>query len=308
MKDNKLIILLIIFSSLIWTACKKAAVTDLVPTAPITLSADSNYLSKILFLRGNGSTIDTSINIFNYDNLKRVSQFIETRVINSNGTITKYLDTSKYQYNTSELLPYKITKRVNNPTGIDTILNYLFYSVQGILIKDSLLSFSYPTGGNPVIRKQIRLFSYSNNNIYIHLENQIINPTGNNYIQNDTLSIDGNNNIIQKRSSNNTTGSSVIINYTYGNNPSPMINLNIWNKLGILYNDQDFYLIQGLKNNLTSLISSVYNNNGVLQATAITLGNLDIYTFKNNGYPNSLKFQFPMSPNSKSIVYVYKSL
>ena len=308
MKDNKLIILLIILFSLTWITCKKEVVTDLVPIPPIALSADSNYLSKILFFRRNGSTIDTSITTFNYDNLKRVSKLIETNFYDFNGIITKYLDTSKYQYNNSESLPYKITKRVDNPNGIDTLLDYLFYSSEGLLIKDSLLLFSYPTGRNPVMSKQIRLFSHGNNKIYINLKYQTLNPTGNIYIKNDTLLFDINNNIIQTNSTDNYIyNRSTITNYTYGNNPSPMINLNIWNKLGILYYDKGFYLKQGVKNNLTSLKSFIYDN-GVLLFTTITLDNTSIYTFKNNGYPNSLNLDFYLSPNSLSLDYIYKSL
>jgi len=174
-----------------------------------------------------------------------------------------------------------------------------------------MLTFRHPTVGNSIWGKRIKLYTYSNNKIYIHLENQFFNPTSSIYIQNDTLTPDANNNIILKHSSNNNSSnnSSIITNYSYGNNPSPLINLNIWDKLGICFEDGDFYLIQGMNNNLTSLKISVYEN-GVLQGTHIVLDNSDTYTFDPNGYPNSINFHFPINPNSftRKIIYVYKSL
>jgi hypothetical protein len=35
---------------------------------------------------------------------------------------------------------------------------------------------------------------------------------------------------------------------------------------------------------------------------------MDTYSFKTNGYPNSLNFQFSQNPHIKKLVYLYKTL
>lgn len=274
-----------------------------------TILGDKIYLSEIYFLRGNGSTTDTVGDYFIYDNMKRVSLYITTFTTNINGVITKSLDTTKYFYIGSDLLPNKSIKYHKNPMTTDTIINFFLYSIEGKLVNDSLLSFIHPTNGNSDIGKRIKLFTYINNKIYIHTRNQFLNSPNNVYIQNDTLTLDVNNNIVLKHSTSNISApSSVSISeYTYENNPSPFFNLNIWNKLGYTYEDYEFYLRQGVKNNLISSKVSVFEN-GVLQATQINLDNSSQYTYQSNGYPSSLSLWPVNNPNSKKLIYVYKAL
>jgi hypothetical protein len=310
-KASQLFIPLILFSFFILTACNKAAIKEPSVIPPTVLSSDSNYLSKIFFLRGNGSTIDTLVNTFIYDNLKRVSQVLETHTYNSNGVVTKYFDTSKLFYNNAEVLPDRITKLIINPAGtIDTIVNFLSYSNNGILIRDSTISFFHSVNGNYNFNKEISTYSYVSNKIFIYTANTSSMPNST-FIQKDTLLQDANTNIIAKNRSidyglNSPNNSSSITTYTYGNNPSPLINLNICNKLG-KFEDGYYFLFQGSKNNLKSLNIASYSN-GVFQNNVILVDNMDTYTFNTNGYPNSLNFQFPLNPQTKKLVYLYVSL
>ena len=304
MKINLLVFLLIVSCIYLFTACNKEKITQLPPDPITTLSADSNYLSKIYFLRGNGSNIDTSTNIFIYDNLKRVSQYLETYTNNTNGVITKHYDTSKFFYTGSETLPNRIIKVFKNPIGIpDTLTNYLSYSNNRI-IRDSAVSGNINSG------TKISTFTYVGIKTIIYSSITYLNLPSNNYTIKDTLTQDANSNIIAKNSFieygiNSPNNSSSITTYTYGNNPSPLINLNICNKLG-KFEISDHFLYQGSKNNLTSLTVSSYSNG--IQVNVIVTDNMDTYVFKTNGYPYSLNFQFPLNPQTRKLIYKYVSL
>ena len=313
MKNNKIFIILIAIFFLTITACKKNTTRELTPTPPTIISADSNYISKLIFLNGSGSTIDTSINIFVYDNLKRVSQYLETFTNNINGVVSKSFDTLFFYYNNSERLPYRIVKQKISATGtFNKVENFLTYASSGNLIKDSIIS-SNNANGNNVFYQKISNYFYLNNKIFINSINTS-NLPNNNFLERDTLTQDVNTNIISKNSYtdyglNSPNNSSSISTYTYGNNPSPFLNLNICNRLGKFENGDysSYFLYQGSKNNLTSLKKAAYSN-GVFQVNIIVFDNLDTYNFKVNGYANSIAFQFPLSPQFKRLVYEYKTL
>lgn len=304
MKINLFAFLILFFSDFLLISCSKEK-TVISPIDPIpSLSADSNYLSKIYFIRGNGLVIDTSTNIFLYDNLKRVSQYLETYTNNTNGNITKHYDTSKIFYTGSESLPNKIIKVFKNPTGIpDTLTNFLTY-LNSRIIRDSAVR------GVANSVKTISTFTYVGNKIFVYTNNTSLNVPNNNFIKKDTLTQDASTNIIAKNSFidygvNAPNNNLSITTYTYGNNPSPLINLNICNKLG-KFEVGDYFLYQGSKNNLISLTLTSYSNSG--QINVIYTDNMDTYVFKSNGYPSSLNFQFPLNPQTRKIIYQYVSL
>jgi hypothetical protein len=309
MQTNRLFFSSVIFSLVIVFACNKSPLTS----QPVPLSADSNYLSKIIYFNWNGSTVDTFLNIFNYDDLKRVTECLQSSIGRTNGIITSWqFDTSRFLYNGSAVLPYEITKRTNVPTeAAQTITNYLSYSNSGKLVKDSTISVFHDLYGNTYFSTTISTYTYTNNQIYIYTTLTSTQP-GDSYIKMDTLTLDANTNISTKRSSLNyqthpQDTTFYIATYTYGTNPSPLVNLNISNRLGISEPGYYFSFQQGSRNNLTSSMTAIYYNS-VYFGTIIAVDDLSTYTFKTNGYPDTLNIKYQGSSEIKRLVYQYQSL
>lgn len=241
-----------------------------------------------------------------------MSECLETNITKANGiTIAKQFDTSKFLYNGIEVLPYKITKRTNNAAGTGNIINYLSYSNSGKIVKDSVISLFHDSSGNYSSSTSISTYTYVSNQIFIY-STVTSSRSESNYTKIDTITLDANTNISTKHTyliyeTQPQETNFYISTYTYGSNPSPLVNLNICNKLGISEPNYYFSYQQGSRNNLTSLMTEVYNN-GVYSGTVVVVDNLSTYTFKANGYPDTLYLKYEGSNEIKRLIYQYKSL
>ncbi len=212
------------------------------------------------------------------------------------------------------MLPYKMTEymEIGGPTNYrDTIFDFLTYSTNGLLIRDSLLSFSN-YGQGYEMSKTISTYTYTGNKIYGYsVFNLLVTFPGNSLYSStkkDTLTLDANANVIARNNYNDHGGvipdsESNIGTYTYDNNPSPMLNLNI-NK--VLVGVGDIFVPDGSKNNITSLNEKNYYNGVLLGSTSENY--LNAYTFKVNGYPSTVFMPYLPGTDYSKIVYLYKTL
>lgn len=298
----------VIFSVLlIAISCKKNAEIEPTTNPPITLSPDSNYLSKMYIIDKNGPAIDTGIVTFLFDNLKRVKKKLDVSLNSS----SYYIDSTIYTYLGNSMLPNLITTYSEDSGNKDTTFKNLLYSNTGTLLRDSTIGY-YHYGTLYSITKEISNYTQNGNKIYgISVFNLIYNSTGvtSNYTRRDTLTLDANTNLI---GFNNLTIYGLVppqINrqsntYTYGNNPSPFVNLNI-SKANML--PGDIYTENASRNNILS-IQEKYYNNGTLQNTFIENYN-GKYSFKLNGYPSSILLPDPSIPGDYlKVLYFYITL
>jgi hypothetical protein len=311
MKTKQIFIPLIAIFIFSLAACKKDTITEPDPTPNATLSADSNYLSKILFIDKNGTFLDTVISAYTYDNLKRVTS---VRDYYSNANTDQNL--TNYFYNGLDSLPYKrvfIRFDLNGGIQRDTILSYLTYNSNGFLLKDSLLEYRHISLNNqPVfnIRKGISSYSYNTNKIYINsISTTLYDIYGSLYSQakKDTLTLNANKDVIGIKSKTiypqNTSELNGI--YTYENKPSYCSALNINNIFPINLGDV-IYNQTGAKNTRLKSMETTYQN-GVLSFIDI-LDYTNKYTFKANGFPSSALMTYPPSTDYRKLVFIYKTL
>jgi hypothetical protein len=318
MKAKQIFIPLITTSIFTLTACKKDTITEPAPTPNATLSADSNYLSKRILIDKYGSSIDSTITTFNYDNSKRISTVIES--YRSNGVTLLDRDSIIYFYNGSDTLPikrYEYAETFGNYSTKDTVFSFLIYNNLNQLIKDSSISFSKTTSpSNYSIRKTIANYSYGTNKIYGFTASTIIYDLSNSYqpyTQRDTVTLDGNKNIIESRQKSlvgNTFPSleNKIYTFTYDNKPSPYLNQNINNIFPNIPDGSTDYIYNqdGSKNNRLKSREVSITSGG----TGIYDGDFTgKYTYKLNGYPSSIFIpDLSVPTNYSKFVFIYKTL
>lgn len=303
LKGLPLIISLLVLIS----SCKKESMQDPASPPAVPLSADSNYLSKVLYINKSGSSFDSVIKSYLFDNLKRVTSESE---LYTDGGVNK--DSFAYVYSGTQVLPYKTVYYSSGQYQRDTIVSFLYYNSLGQLIRDSSMSFRHYIGSTDYsIQKSISAYTYTGNKIYSSLSAVILAGYGQPYFQKDTLTLDGNKNVIEKRSFNYSfvgglNTSRYVRVFTYDNKPSHYSQLNINNIYPTdLYDADPLYYQLGTKNNRLSINETEYQN-GILVGTY----NDDFigkYTYKANGFPSSIFYPYPPSGDYDKFVFIYRS-
>jgi hypothetical protein len=295
---------------IVMLSCKKNVDIEPTPNPPIVLSPDSNYLSKIFIIQKTGNIIDTSTYMFTYDNLKRVRKKTDLTV--NVGPGSTFFDSTIYTYNSSDLLPNKITQLSGFGSDKDTIAKFLTYNTSGMLLRDSAL-LSFRSGTFYQVIKEISNYTKVGSKIYGNtVSTMIYNSSGNVssiYTKKDTLTLDANSNLVGHNYSFSYVGNPTLIDrnvdvYSYGTNPSPFTNMNI-SKSTLLV--EDIVTPNASKNNMLTLNQKRYEN-GILQNNQVE-DYTGKYSFKTNGYPAFLTFIDPtVSSDFVKVVYVYTTL
>jgi hypothetical protein len=312
MKIKQMFIPLIAFSIFILTACKKDTITEPTPTPTATLSADSNYLSKILFVNKFGLLLDTSARLFTFDNLKRVSE-IRDNFANSNS----YYQLIKFTYNSSDLLPSKRVSLVIGLNHRDTSTSFLSYNANGDLTNDSTLFSTGNITPNPSTfystEKRITNYTFGINKVYGNIAFTTLFSSNGIYgssIEKDTSTLDANKNIIDRKSTR--TGGNIIKyngTFTYNNNPSPYKSLNIASIFPVpntLREEIPDFNMQGPKNARLITSESEICNCGTSGIRTVNFTNK--YTYKSNGFPESIFIQSATATDYEKIIFIYSTL
>jgi hypothetical protein len=314
MKTKQIFIPLITIFIFSLTACKKDTITEPAPTPTATLSADSNYLSKLVIVDKQGAVIDTGfIRTYNYDNLKRVTTVIEySKYL---GIVQSY-DSISYSYNSTDNLPFRIFEYFTEIGQTkDTATSFLTYNNSSQIIRDSSISSSKSISSNFYrIRTNISTFSYAPARIYGQVISSILFDNSNSetpYNQKDTATLDANNNITscRQRTIIGTSSPSIetrISTFTYDNKPSPYLNQNVNT------------IFPNFPIGSDDLFNQQFSKNNRLKATVVTTGtfggiyNEDFtgkYIYKLNGYPSSILIPDPtVSTDFIKFLFTYKTL
>jgi hypothetical protein len=314
MKTKQIFIPLIAIFIFSLTTCKKETITEPTPTPTSTLSADSNYLSKILVVNKFGSQLDTFARLFTFDNLKRVTE-IQDNYSNSN----TFYQIIKFTYNSSDLLP---SKRVVFSIGAnrkDTSTSFLSYNANGELTIDSTIISTGNIPPNPsyyLSEKRITNYTFNTNKVYGNIAYTTLFSSNGIYsssLEKDTSTLDANKNIIDRKSTRTINGSPNIIKYngifTYDNNPSPYKVLNIASIFPVpntLDQEQPAYNMQGAKNARLISSESQICNCGLSANNSANFTNK--YTFKSNGFPEIILVPSTPSTDFTKIIFIYRTL
>jgi hypothetical protein len=314
MKTKQIFIPLIAIFIFTLTACKKDTITDPDPTPNATLSADSNYLSKILFIEKYGSILDTFVRAFTYDNLKRVT-LVQDYTLNP----TAYEELTNYFYNGLDSLPFKtIIIDIQQGGNLkDTVLEYFTYNTNGFLVNDSSIAYRHiPTNNQPFyeIQRVVTKYNYSLNKIYGNTDSRILyNLSGslNSSTMKDTFTLDANRDVLTIKSrqvyiGTNTTIYGFIGSYTYDTKPSHCKAQNINNIFPIRYRIDAIYNQQGAKTTRVKSIEEDYTNGNLFSTNTSDYTNK--YTFKANGFPASALMPYPPSTDYSKLVFIYTTL
>lgn len=286
------------------------------PNIPALIS-DSNYLSTKYFIDKVGSTIDTTTTKYYYDNLKRVSKTLETS--KNNGVIAAK-DSIIFFYNATDTIPVKkfeYYEAFGNGARRDTILSFFTYNNLNRLIKDSTMIFEKEiVFYNYSIKKSICNYSYSSNKIYgfktFTLLYQLVNSQFD-YLQNDTVTIDANKNIIESRQTSligtlPTIPESRLYTFTYDNKPSPYLNQNINYIFPNIPEGTNLYFLNqlGSKNNRLKVREDVFTTTGGYNIYEDLTGK---YTYNSLGFPIEIFIPEPSIPNDYTkLIFSYTSL
>jgi hypothetical protein len=314
MKTKQIFIPLIAIFIFSLTACKKDTITEPDPTPTATLSADSNYLSKILYIEKSGNAIDTFIRAFNFDNQKRV---ITIQDYSLNPTV--YEELTNFSYNSNDSLPFK---RINISIALngkrDTSISFLFYNLNGILIKDSAIDYNHISFNSQTvysIMKGVKNYTYSANKVFGNSVFSIIydlNGTQNPSTEKDTLTLDANKDVIGRKSKTVYSGTSTSIlefngSYTYDTKPSHCRALNINNIFPIVYQGADvIYNQQGAKSTRLKSTETFFQNGNSSGTNIFDFTNK--YPYKANEFPASALMPYPPSTDYSKLVFIYTTL
>jgi hypothetical protein len=314
MKTKQIFIPLIAFSIFTLTACKKDTNTEPDPTPNATLSADSNYLSKILFIDKNGSTLDTAVRAFTYDNLKRVT-LVQDYTLNP----IAYEELTNYFYNGLDSLPFKsiIIDIQQGGNKKDTVLEYFTYNTNGILVNDSSIAYRHiPTNNQPFyeIQRVVTNYNYSLNKIYGNTDSKILYNLGGSLSSStmkDTFTLDANRDVLTIKSREVYIGTSTTIygfigSYTYDTKPSHCKAQNINNIFPIRYRNDAIYNQQGAKTTRVKSIEADYTNGNLFATNTSDYTNK--YTYKANGFPASALMPYQPSTDYSKLVFIYTTL
>lgn len=300
MKTKNLFLGLIAIAALYFSACQKSLTFEdnTTPNAiDSTANPDSNYLSRDYIYdtayndpqNPNIATIDSGLLKYFYDSQKRLIKVTTADPALPNVDL---FTTLKLFYNLNDSLPFRARTE-----STDTADYYLFYSANGKLLKDSVIYKSI-NGSTTTDKLKITNYSYSANALYRAYTLVDYISSFSNYVGKDTAIMDNKGNIINATtylkfaSQTDFLLSSKMIN-TYDNNPTPYNKLQGFRAFyiastngggGINY---DFY---GYNNVLTSKIY-IYDQSLASPNPAITDSFVrnDILTYKQNGFPSSIK-------------------
>ena len=292
------------------TSCQKEISPDNRNTLLPNASADSNYLYKMYYIEDDGIAIDTT-DIYTYmlDDLKRVTQLIDSSDDNTSQLLLPY-NLTQYYYHGSDTLPYKYlqTAAPDNLWDFDTSSIFFTYNNAGLVISDSFNSIDHGISGD-YFNMAVGTYQYSGNMIF-GSKNIVDRQNGNtaNYTERDTAQTDANGNIIsnirRRETSVSTVGYSTI---TWDNNPSPFAKLSNFRTVGIFpFGETFFNELPGKNNRLHITEHKISNGGSPFDYEEDLTGK---YTYNASGYPTQIIDTDPSTPGViYKIIFVYKSL
>jgi hypothetical protein len=311
MKTKKFFLGLVAIGTLYFSACQKSLTFEDTPPSLIdsTANPDSNYLIRVYSydtlyndpLNPTVVSIDSNLSKYFYDSQKRL---IKITLADPAFPSVDLFTSLNLFYNLNDSLPFRARTESS-----DTADYYLFYSANGRLLKDSVIS-KYIISSTPTHKLRVTNYSYSANAVYKNYTlTNYISPISN-FVGKDTLITDGRGNVINASTylkfafQTDFSLSSKAIN-TYDNNPSQYNKLrgfkSFYNAFkngseGITY---DFL---GDNNVLTSKIYFYFNIGTPSPVLTDSLIRTDILTYKQNGYPGSIK-----GTSKNNLLTAYKS-
>jgi hypothetical protein len=302
MKTKKFFLGLVGIGALYFSACQKSLTFEDTPPNVIdsTANPDSNYLSRVFsndtfyLAPPNPTTPSVSqlVENFIYDSQKRL---IKIALATATAPNTNFYNRMELSYNTNDSLPYKVR---TIGFSADTTNHFLFYSVDGKLIKDSIITKGIVLSiANQ--RSVLINYSYSTNKIFSIFSYKNSYDSATNYVGKDTAILDTKGNVLSLTTYLKPDVSTAFFLYsktinTFDNNP------NLYNKLPglklfFITSCQNFGLSYpelldiGLNNTTSSKTFSYTNSIFAPPVVADSTISNSMHTYKLNGYPNSIK-------------------
>jgi hypothetical protein len=264
---------------------------------PTSIASDSIYLSKIKEYRYNAtySTIlDSSITLYNYDNLKRVIQVkFKENLIPGPDTVA-----TTYYYMGSNMQPYKFVS-IEQGAVVPLATKYFFYDNLNRIIKDSLLE-----QGDIFVQehKYTSGFIFSKISYYLTTVNDSI------YYY-DTARIDNKGNIADHISwrvePNSTLRKMYVDTYAYDTNKSPFLNVNTKYCERVISFD-------GILNSVVNNLQQAKNQSFLLGIPSDSTVSYFTNTYNSNNYLKETRERYvptsPWTPSYWLTKYFYISL
>lgn len=188
--------------------------------------SDSNYTDRLYIIDSTAAGEDTvQVEIYNYDNLKRVTTIIDT-LLNPQ----RFFALKKFEYAGTDSLPFKSTLYVHDGTAADdTVIIYHYFDATGRLIKDSTINISRSVTYQ--VNSEITDISYGPGKMYGYSRHKIISVNGipsasPTWIMTDTVTLDANGNMAEMISYDGS--SRFTVTRTFDNHSHPFRRLNIF--------------------------------------------------------------------------------
>ena len=241
-------------SLVFFCSCQKELSPDAsAPVNTFTTTADSNYLSKQTFVQRHPVAIDTGATYYHFDSQKRVIS-ISFRDLGSTNLPVRH-DTTNYFYHGNDTLPYKEIYVDIFPSESDSTERYMTYNSVGKLVNDSII-YSSGFGSNYNRVKQIGKYTYNGNKIFRESHETILFDPGGvvGLIDTqDTVTLDSRGNALTLHEIQYDAPGSIYSDYlntfTYDQNPSPYLKLNINNIFPVVFGGDYEYEQIGSRNN-----------------------------------------------------------
>ncbi|MFZ4058879.1 MAG: hypothetical protein ACOYKE_12120 [Ferruginibacter sp.] len=313
MKRRELMLACTLFT-VFFTGCQKElseenGIDPTIPITPPTTRLDSNFLSKVYMLEFNGTQYDTiDVYTYNYDNLKRMTAFIDSTY--SSSGILEYFTSNHYSYNASDTLPFKTTELQSNTllTG-DTSIIFHFYDNLARRTKDSIIELRAPSGGfGSSIDTTVKQYSYASNSIIGFSTRHSGNTIS---FEKDTALIDANGNLSSYKSylydpSIPSTERRLFVVYTFDNKPSPFSKQSNFVATQILSRRPYNFFENFQKNNLVTEDETIFVNNSPFAQTVLTYA----YSYNSRGYVTEAVEDDGATPVGlrNKYIFVYKAL
>jgi hypothetical protein len=166
MKTKNIFLGLVAIGALYFSACQKSITFEETPPNVIdsTANPDSNYLSRVYSydtvydqLNPTVPRIDSVLGKYYYDSQKRLIKITGADAAMPNIDL---FTIAELFYNLNDSLPFRARTESNDTTDY-----YLFYSANGKLLKDSVIS-KYINGTTPTHKLRVTRYSYSANAMY----------------------------------------------------------------------------------------------------------------------------------------------
>jgi hypothetical protein len=300
--------ILSVISILLFSCQKEISLESPTTGNPPAVLTDSTLISTYAEINigkpvGYGELADTQrVLRFYYDNLNRI---ILCDRYDSLYTAPWVHD--KYFYNSSETLPYKITRQENWSGSSTSVFDtaYFVYDLNGKLLKDSVISHFL---NNPGYTYYASASSYTlNNNICTIMERDYTNQNGSvdtSLTIYNCRFITGNDKLTyQTYMTGDQIDTGVIYTFTYDNHPNPLYKPRFsntpltWWSYG--RNDRGCRIWEIQKNNCTA-----YNSQYIYPPVPVISSYT--YTYRNDGYPIEAVVNNNYSFGLKKVIYKYK--